>query len=1489
MAIPEQIYVDVDLHKNQLLNPSLHRVTVFPSNPVEGQLCYLTKTLGNKVGKLPYYFDGINWKVFNGAFSIETAGDVFSVISNTVDGVLLTETVTGLLGKPLGTLSTGYLKYNGTNWVFDNTATGGTVTSVGLSVPSIFTVSGSPVTTSGNLGFTWNGSVNDFVLADGSVVARSTYLTVANAITTYQPLATNLTTFSALGNPASNGYVLSSTTDGTMSWIPVVGGGGTVTSVGLSAPSIFTVSGSPVATNGTLSFAWNGSSTQLVRGDGSTILQSSLQPSHINLTSLSNLSNPISNAHLMITSTGVMSWDTTNYLSSITLTGDVTGNGSSSISTTVVKVNGASIPVSAVLLGTNASSQLIALNTLPTSAEPAHVGDVTNPAGSLTLTISAGAVSLSKMANLPANTIIGNNTGSSSTPIALTISQVKALLGITYSDVSGISATLPITYSSGIIAHSTVDGYLHVPATGTTNSGKWLRAGATAGSASWQYLVAGDLPSHTHTASQISDSTVIGRSILQATDAAAARSALSLTGWATKAYTNGSTTDVSEGSNLYYTDARARAAITATSPIIAAAGVISHSTADGNLHVPATGTTSNGKWLRAGSTPGSVSWQTLDLPSHTHSSNAISDSTVLGRQLLTIADAPAARYALFLTEWATKSYTNGSTTDVAEGSNLYYTDARARAAITAASPIIATAGVISHSATDGNLHVPATGTTNNGKWLRAGATPGSISWQSLVVGDLPSHTHTASQISDSTTIGRSLLLAADAAAARSAIALTGWATKTYTNGSTTDVSEGSNLYYTDARARAAITATSPIIATAGVISHSAADGNLHVPATGTTNNGKWLRAGATAGSASWQSLSSGDLPIHASLHHWNGADPLAGQSIAGLLTSSVPQFAGLLLTGNIRVNQDTLFAANSVDGNEQSALAICGGLGSSASNGAFVYVRGNERPSSGGTLSLVAGDGIQGNIEFSTGTLLRASITKAGEFNVSSGAFRIGSITGFLAATSGLVRAGTASDLPGSVATLGSLANGNGVLLNTGAGVLSWQACLPIQSYSTLGIARASGTSVYAYQILADTGIGFGDARGLNWRGGFFGNQPDWWGFRQDASLTSSFKPFVIGDYLSDLYTIDRFGSYVHLLNGTARITTSLSIGSLTGILKADAGLVSVASAGDLPVHATRHHFGSPDPISGQLLSGLRVTEAPKFAGLVLENLVSDSAYLRFHDSSGALRHQIRRFSNANGGGLAFMDGGSGFRITIPSLGTLPVEIDGGVKLFSGDLTLNTSFNGILKAAAGVVSVASLSDIPIPAGRIPFGGAAGMTSDPGLRFGDPAPNILYAPYLKVESMLYASLFNLGSSAAFVSMGDTVLAIGDGVIAPRVRFPVTSTSKAFQVDGLATFANIDAVQVDADLVTGDVQPTRDEIESNGSRTLPQANQVGKSVRFCAGIGPGTYTVSVFNPATELIFYRSRTTGVRTVATSLDVVDSATEFVCHAVGRWTAVGY
>jgi hypothetical protein len=69
------------------------------------------------------------------------------------------------------------------------------------------------------------------------------------------------------------------------------------------------------------------------------------------------------------------------------------------------------------------------------SPNATHTGDVTG-SGYLTIAnnavvtdkINNGAVSLAKMANLAANSIIGNNTGSAATPLALTPANVRALI-----------------------------------------------------------------------------------------------------------------------------------------------------------------------------------------------------------------------------------------------------------------------------------------------------------------------------------------------------------------------------------------------------------------------------------------------------------------------------------------------------------------------------------------------------------------------------------------------------------------------------------------------------------------------------------------------------------------------------------------------------------------------------------------------------------------------------------------------------------------------------------------------------------------------------------------------------------------------------------------------------------------------------------------------------------------------------------------------------
>jgi Protein of unknown function (DUF2793) len=93
-------------------------------------------------------------------------------------------------------------------------------------------------------------------------------------------------------------------------------------------------------------------------------------------------------------------------------------------------------------LATAASVNLAtqATGTLAAAQEPAHTGDVTNTAGSLVLTIANNAVTNAKAAQMPANTLKGNNTGVAANAVDLTAAQVKAVLAITNADVSGLGA-----------------------------------------------------------------------------------------------------------------------------------------------------------------------------------------------------------------------------------------------------------------------------------------------------------------------------------------------------------------------------------------------------------------------------------------------------------------------------------------------------------------------------------------------------------------------------------------------------------------------------------------------------------------------------------------------------------------------------------------------------------------------------------------------------------------------------------------------------------------------------------------------------------------------------------------------------------------------------------------------------------------------------------------------------------------------------------------
>jgi hypothetical protein len=68
------------------------------------------------------------------------------------------------------------LSYNGTAWVNSTPATGGTVTSVALTVPSAFSVTGSPITTAGTLAISAAGTSAQYVRGDGQLATTPTAL-----------------------------------------------------------------------------------------------------------------------------------------------------------------------------------------------------------------------------------------------------------------------------------------------------------------------------------------------------------------------------------------------------------------------------------------------------------------------------------------------------------------------------------------------------------------------------------------------------------------------------------------------------------------------------------------------------------------------------------------------------------------------------------------------------------------------------------------------------------------------------------------------------------------------------------------------------------------------------------------------------------------------------------------------------------------------------------------------------------------------------------------------------------------------------------------------------------------------------------------------------------------------------------------------------------------------------------------------------------------
>jgi hypothetical protein len=169
------------------------------------------------------------------------------------------------------------LKYDGATGQWINAASpgggGGTVTSVSFTAPTGFSVSGSPITTSGTIALSYATGYQGFTSAEASKLAGIEAGAQVNVATdlaysaasrllsssTGSDVTLPLFTSSAAGLVGASGGGTTNflRADGTWAEPPGgSGGSGTVTSVALTAPVGFSVSGSPITTSGTLAISY---------------------------------------------------------------------------------------------------------------------------------------------------------------------------------------------------------------------------------------------------------------------------------------------------------------------------------------------------------------------------------------------------------------------------------------------------------------------------------------------------------------------------------------------------------------------------------------------------------------------------------------------------------------------------------------------------------------------------------------------------------------------------------------------------------------------------------------------------------------------------------------------------------------------------------------------------------------------------------------------------------------------------------------------------------------------------------------------------------------------------------------------------------------------------------------------------------------------------------------------------------------------------------
>ena len=227
-------------------------VTITPATTITG-IATLTAqpVLSSLTASKPVFSDASKGLVSTGTLAYDQGGT--GQTSYAAGDIVYASAINTLSKLTVGT-SGQVLKVTAGVPAWETDTATGTVTSVALSAPAVFTVSGSPVTATGTLALTYSGTA--LPEANGGT-AQTTYTTgdflYASGSNTLSKLAVGTT-----------GQVLT-VAAGLPSWATDTTTG-TVTSVGLSAPAFLTVGSSPVTSSGTLALTFSGTAIPAVNG-----------------------------------------------------------------------------------------------------------------------------------------------------------------------------------------------------------------------------------------------------------------------------------------------------------------------------------------------------------------------------------------------------------------------------------------------------------------------------------------------------------------------------------------------------------------------------------------------------------------------------------------------------------------------------------------------------------------------------------------------------------------------------------------------------------------------------------------------------------------------------------------------------------------------------------------------------------------------------------------------------------------------------------------------------------------------------------------------------------------------------------------------------------------------------------------------------------------------------------------------------------------------